>query len=284
MWLTVDERHRDVLRRGSLETVADFMAFEGGDVFKRLPTKTVVRIALDSPTGARRFFLKRHTGPARWGDRFRAWYSGFSAAWGRKEWEVIQAFQREGIATLTPVAAGERVTGGRRESFVMTEALEGFKSLESLVAARFAPPIDPPALAEKRGVIRQVAALTRRLHRAGFNHRDWYLCHIFARRESDGSWQLRALDLQRVDHRRWLRRRWIVKDLAALNYSAPPGIVTAGDRARFLKAYLGDQRALREHRALIRAVVRKTARIRQHDARLQRNRRSAQAAAASGAT
>ncbi len=284
MWLSVDERYRDVLRRGGLETVADFMAFNGGDVFKRLPTKTVVRIALDSATGPQRFFLKRHTGPVRWGDRLRAWCSGFSASWGRKEWDVIQALRREGIPTMTPVAAGERVAGGRCESFVMTEALEGFKSLESLVPSRYAPPVTPPALAEKREVIRHVADLTRRLHRAGFNHRDWYLCHIFARRETDGSWQLRALDLQRVDRRRWLRRRWIVKDLAALNYSAPRGIVTAGDRARFLKAYLGDQRALREHRALIWAVVRKTARIRQHDARLQRHRRSAQTAATSGAT
>jgi heptose I phosphotransferase len=133
-------------------------------------------------------------------------------------------------------------------------------------------------------MIRRVADLTRRLHQAGFNHRDWYLCHIFARREEDGTWQLRVLDLQRVDRRRWLRRRWIVKDLAALNYSAPRGVVTAGDRARFLKAYLDDGRALREHRALIRAIVGKTARIRRHDARLKRDRTVSETTARTAAT
>jgi heptose I phosphotransferase len=284
VWLSVDERHRDVLTRGGLQTVADFMAFSGGDVFKRLPARTVVRIAVESATGPRRFFLKRHTEPMRWGDRFRAWCSGFSTSWGRKEWDVIHALRREGIPTLTPVAAGERIAGGRCESFVVTEALEGFEPLDALAASRYASPLAPTTLGEKRAIIRRVAELTRRLHRAGFNHRDWYLCHIFARREPDGTWQLRALDLQRVDRRRWRRRRWIVKDLAALNYSSPPGIVTATDRARFLKAYFDDGRALREHRALIWAIVRKTARIRRHDARLQRRRRAPGAAVPSRAT
>ncbi|MFZ5875335.1 MAG: lipopolysaccharide kinase InaA family protein [Nitrospirota bacterium] len=284
MWLFIDERYRDVLNRAGLRAVADFMAFSRGDVVKRLPTKTIVRLELESPTGRRRYFLKRHAGPVRWRERLRALCSGFSPSWGRKEWEVIRAFERSGIPTMTPVAAGERRCGRGYESFVMTEELTGFRSLETLVPARYAPPLDAAAIAEKRAMIRRVADLTRRLHGAGFNHRDWYLCHIFTRQAEDGTWPLRVLDLQRVDRRRWLRRRWIVKDLAALNYSAPPGVVTIRDRARFLKAYLDDGRALGEHRALIRAIVRKTARIRRHDARLQRNRRSSQAAAASPAT
>jgi heptose I phosphotransferase len=259
------------------------MTFRGGDAFKRLSTKTVVRIELDSAAGSRRFFLKRHTGTVRWRDRFRALCSGFSPSWGRKEWEVIQAFRERGIPTMTPVAAGARRSGRGDESFLMTEELEGFRSLEALVPARYARPLDRVALADKREMIRGLADLTRRLHGAGFNHRDWYLCHVFARREADGRWQLRVLDLQRVDRRRWLRRRWIVKDLAALNYSAP-GVITVGDRVRFLRAYLADPNALRGHRALIRAIVRKTARIRRHDARLKRNRRSSQAAAPSAAT
>ncbi len=284
MWCVVDDQYRDILSRAGLDAFADFMAFRGGDVIKRLPTKTIARIEVPSPTGARRFYLKRHAGPVGVGERVRAWCSGFSPSWGRKEWEAIQAFRRAGIPTVTPVAAGDRVSGGRRESFVMTEELEGFRSLESLATARWASPLDRAGFTEKRGLIRLVADLSRRMHGAGFNHRDWYLCHIFARAAADGTWDLRVLDLQRVDRRRWLRRRWIVKDLAALNYSAPTGVMTAGDRARFLKAYLNDERALREHRALIRAIVRKTARIRRHDARLKRNRRMSQATAPTTAT
>lgn len=284
MWLFIDDRYRDVLKRGGLESFADFMSFAGGDVVKRLPSRTITRVEFASATGPRRYFLKRHTGAVRWRDRVRALCSGFSPSWGRKEWEVIRAFDQCGIPTMTSVAAGERRSRHGFESFVMTEELAGFRSLEALVPSRYAPPLDRAALAEKRAMILRVADLTRRLHGAGFNHRDWYLCHIFARREDDGTWQLRVLDLQRVDRRRWLRHRWLVKDLAALNYSAPRGVVTAGDRARFLKAYLDDARALREHRALVRAIVRKTARIRRHDARLKRNRERADTAARSSAT
>lgn len=283
MWCVVDEQFREILSREGLRSFSDFMAYAGGDVIKRLPAKAISRIDLPSPQGTKRFFLKRHTGPVGAGDRVRAWCSGFSASWGRKEWEAIQAFRRAGIATVTPAAAGERASGGRRESFVMTEALEGFQSLETLAAARWAPPRDRERFVEKRALIRAVGDLTRRMHGAGFNHRDWYLCHIFVRPGAGGTWDLRVLDLQRVDRRRWFRRRWIVKDLAALNYSAGPGAITAGDRARFLKAYFNDGRALREHRGLIRAIVRKTARIRRHDARLKRNRRMSPTAAPTAA-
>ncbi|MBI5264808.1 MAG: hypothetical protein HY852_23680, partial [Bradyrhizobium sp.] len=79
-------------------------------------------------------------------------------------------------------------------------------------------------------------------------------------------------------------RRWIIKDLAALNYSATPEAITTGDRARFLKAYIGDPGSLREHLPLIGAIVRKTARISRHDARLKRNRRMSQATASTAAT
>jgi heptose I phosphotransferase len=284
VWCVVDDQYRDLLSRAGLDAFADFMACRGGDVIKRLPTKTISRIEAPSPTGVRRFYLKRHTGRVGMGERVRAWCSGFSPSWGRKEWEVIHAFRRAGIPTVTPVAAGERVCGGRRESFVMTEELAGFRSLESFVPSRWTPPLDRAGLPEKRAMVRRVAELTRRMHDAGFNHRDWYLCHIFARVDADGTWDLRVLDLQRVDQRRWLRRRWIIKDLAALNYSAPPGVITAGDRARFLNAYLNDGRALREHRALIRAIIRKTARIRRHDARLKRNRQATHTTAPSAAT
>lgn len=278
MWFVVDERYRDVLRPEGLETFADFMAFGGGEVLKRLPTKTIARIELTSPQGPRRFFLKRHTGSMGLGDRLRSLCSGFSRSWGRKEWDAIHAFRGSRIPTVTPVAAGERISWRRHESFLMTEELAGFRSLESLMAARAAAPLDRAGLADKRRMIREVAALTRHMHATGFNHRDWYLCHIFVRPETDGTRQWRVLDLQRVDRRRWLRRRWIVKDLAALNYSAPAGAMTAADRARFFKAYLDDPGALRGRRALIRAIVRKTRRIRRHDARLARNRRSSPAA------
>lgn len=260
MWLAIDERYRDRLLRHGLCGIGDFMECPGDRVVKRVPSKSIVTVKLDHGVKPLTCYLKRHWGPLRLSDVLRAWLSGFSASWGRKEWDVIHAFRAAGIPTLTPLAAGERGSWFRRESFLLTEELSGFQSVENWLRSRQAP-----GPAEKRALIAHVAALTRRIHTHGFNHRDLYLCHIFLRFDVADGWQWRVLDLQRVDRRRWFRTRWIVKDLAALNYSAP-GCITARDRIRFLRLYLGEKPRLTNLRRLIRSVARKTERIRRHDA------------------
>ncbi len=46
-------------------------------------------------------------------------------------------------------------------------------------------------------------------------------------------------DLQRVFRPRLRGERWLIKDLASLNYSAPAGLIARADRLRWLKRYLG---------------------------------------------
>jgi membrane-associated phospholipid phosphatase len=110
------------------------------------------------------------------------------------------------------------------------------------------------------------------MHGAGFTHRDLYLCHLFLR--PDGG--LTLIDLQRVTRGGPGHRRRAVKDLAALNYSAPSPAVTRADRMRFLLAYLGRRRLGAAGGRLARRIVRKTERIRRHDA----NKRAREARAA----
>ncbi|MEO5657279.1 MAG: lipopolysaccharide kinase InaA family protein [Nitrospiria bacterium] len=258
MWLAVDERFSESLGRQGLRAFGDFMACRGNRVVKRLASKSIVTVELDHGAGRVTYYLKRHWGALRAGEALRAWLSGFSVSWGRKEWEVIQAFRACGIPTLTPAAAGECGRWLRRESFLLTEELSGFQSVETRWRTT------PPGPAEKRAMIVQIADLTRRMHAQGFNHRDFYLCHLFVRLDPIEGWQWRVLDLQRVDRRRWFRSRWLIKDLAALNYSAP-AFVTLRDRCRFLRLYLGPGAGRTRLRGLARAVARKTERIRRHD-------------------
>ncbi|MGH7201974.1 MAG: lipopolysaccharide kinase InaA family protein, partial [Planctomycetaceae bacterium] len=80
------------------------------------------------------------------------------------------------------------------------------------------------------------------------------------RAEDDGP-ALHVIDLGRARRRRRLSRRWIVKDLAQLNYSAAG--VTRADRLRFVRAYLG--RPIREDdRRLLARIGRKTRAIARH--------------------
>lgn len=75
----------------------------------------------------------------------------------------------------------------------------------------------------------------------------------------------RLIDLARVFKPRWLRQRWIVKDLAALHYSCPAGLVTRTDRLRWLKLYRRVRRLGPAERRLIRRIETKVARIARHD-------------------
>jgi hypothetical protein len=79
--------------------------------------------------------------------------------------------------------------------------------------------------------------------------------------------ELFVIDLNRADRRARIGLRWIVKDLAALNYSAPAHIFSRADRLRFLKSYLGAERLNRAHHRLVRKILKKTAGIARHAVR-----------------
>ncbi len=64
---------------------------------------------------------------------------------------------------------------------------------------------------------------------------------------------------------RWRRTRWIVKDLAALNFSAPARFVSLTDRVRFLRAYLSCEKLDARGKALARRVGAKTRRMAHHN-------------------
>ncbi|MGB0686346.1 MAG: hypothetical protein ACPGQD_09265, partial [Planctomycetota bacterium] len=59
------------------------------------------------------------------------------------------------------------------------------------------------------------------------------------------------------------RRRWFVKDLAALEHSAP-ATVTRADRLRFLLAYLSKNRLDENAKRSVRDVVARAARMGKH--------------------
>ncbi|MCC7201583.1 MAG: hypothetical protein IT393_02815 [Nitrospirae bacterium] len=272
MWLYLNGRYSKLLKQHGLQQFTDFMTFSGGQVLKRLPSRSITKVELPNGRDAATFFLKRHMCTVRPADLLRTLLSGFSISWGRKEWEVIEAFSKCGIQTLTPVAAGEQVSLLRQESFLMTEELTGFQSLESYLKDYFVHPLSVEKMMEKRSLIKELAELAKTMHSAGFNHRDFYCCHIFISRSENGKRDWRVLDLQRVDRRRWFRRHWIIKDIAALNYSAPSLIISRTDRLRFLIHYTGGRDKVRQSLPFIRQVISKTNRISRHDRKLKARR------------
>ena len=111
-------------------------------------------------------------------------------------------------------------------------------------------------------LIVQVAGIARRFHAAGFNHRDFYACHFLTKEISPGQFDVRLIDLQRVQKRRWLRRRWIVKDLAQLASMSPDDRVGPREQILFLRTYLGVSKLRTQDKRLVRDVLAKLSLIR----------------------
>ena len=102
-----------------------------------------------------------------------------------------------------------------------------------------------------------MAAVARRFHAAGYNHRDFYCGHFFVREPARGKFEIRLIDLQRVQRRRRFRRRWIVKDLAQLVWSAPRDRIACTHKLAFMRYYLGVDKLRPADKRLIREVMAK---------------------------
>jgi hypothetical protein len=178
------------------------------------------------------------------------------------EVRAIARLQESRINVPEVAAYGvEQCCGLERRSFHLLTEMRG-ESLESWANSQL-------HRAERRLII-SLAEFIARFHNTGCIHRDLYLCHIFVKFDRDEP-SFGLIDLARVIHPRWIRRRWIVKDLASLNYSTPAACATRTDRLRFLKAYLQHHSndGLGDWKSLARAIANKTSRIDRHDQKRQ---------------
>jgi heptose I phosphotransferase len=103
------------------------------------------------------------------------------------------------------------------------------------------------------------------MHGAGINHRDYYLCHFHLDERSLGerSPRCHVIDLHRAQLRRRTPRRWRVKDLAGLYFSAMDCGLTRRDLLRFVHHYTGGElrRAVQRDAKLWRQVARRAERL-----------------------
>jgi heptose I phosphotransferase len=115
----------------------------------------------------------------------------------------------------------------------------------------------------RRELVAKAAALAAAMHGAGMAHQDFYLVHIFVMPGDS----LALIDLQRMIRKRKLARRWVVKDLGQLSFSARLAL-QPGDAALFLRRYAKLRKlGLAEFEALRSEAAAKAAAIVRHDAK-----------------
>ncbi|NLZ07013.1 MAG: lipopolysaccharide core heptose(I) kinase RfaP [Phycisphaerae bacterium] len=215
-----------------------------GKVFRQMKSRKTLRFAVDG----RGHFAKVHYGIGWWEIAKEMVQFKRPVLGAENEWQALNLLKRIGVETMTPAAYGARgVSPASRRSFLITEELTGTESLEDFCRDW---PGRPPSFRLRVALIERVASMVRQMHRNGMNHRDCYICHFHLdvsagrHRVDPQHLHLYVIDLHRARIRRRVPRRWIVKDLGGLYFSAMDIGLTRADCLRFIKTY--EQRPLRD--------------------------------------
>ena len=150
------------------------------------------------------------------------------------EWRGAHHLASLSIDTFDVMGYGQRAGIRRgRGLFFISRELPPATSLDQLSG------LEDSAM--RRVLLLRVADIVRRLHRSGANHRDLYLCHFWLADAGEDieNKPLYLIDLHRMQFRRRVPRRWLVKDLGGLYYSAMVCGLSRNDRLRFIRAYSG---------------------------------------------
>jgi hypothetical protein len=261
--LTVAAAYEALLRTHGLDSLDALFAYASGQRLDKLgldPWRERLRLTLREGEGERVFYLKRFLHPPRAARRAMRRSGTGAPSLAGNEWAWIQRLTADGIPCVEAVAHGEEVRRGREvRSAILTAEAPG-RSLERWV--REWGEADRPVV---RRLVPATASLISRLHGCGYIHRDLYLSHVFfdPSQPIDGS--LRLIDLQRVIQPQCCVQRWVVKDLASLNFSTPSSLVSRSDRLRWLRLYLQVEKLDGAARRLVHRIIGKTQRIARHE-------------------
>lgn len=229
-----------------------------GTVARSLETRKTLRFEMEDGT----YYAKYHRGGSV-GELLKNLLSlrmpVFSA---KNEWEAIEHLHRHGVDTMTAVAYGYRgVAPLWTESFLITEELKNCISLEDVFLKGVWETL---TVAERRDLVRLLAETVKRMHEAGVNHRDCYLCHFLWNREEN---RLYIIDLHRSQIRASVPHRWLLKDIASLYFSSLSQDIPATYFMRFAKVYGQDK--LKD---LLPSISKKVEKIRRHNRSLKEKR------------
>jgi heptose I phosphotransferase len=269
--MRIDPRFMSILARAGVQGADDIFALQNGDSLQKPGLATHrdrIRLELSNGNGnSHTLYLKRYRRPPFREQLWRIASSGARRSSAGRESHFIKRLSEIGIPTVKRVSDGQEMSGPwERRSFIVTEGLSGV-SLERHLQQGSADPSSLPSIHDRREIIRQLALIARLMHNNRLYHRDLYLSHIFLTRNADGGIVLRVIDLARMIEKPLRTRRWRIKDLAALDFSATAPLVTRADRLRFMKIYCGKETSREELKREVAVIAARTRKIARHDAR-----------------
>lgn len=227
-------------------SVQEALSFSRGELVRNTPLRKTLWIRLEQGAG---LFLKQYLAGKI--------CPSFHRQKIHREKAAIEFLPRLGLSVPKLLGWGSRRNAG---SFLLLQGCTG-EPLDRVFAKGYPNPGGLTEYQAKKLWIESLAAFVGRLHAAGFVHRDLYLGHLLYEGFREGKPVLHLIDLQRVAKKRL--RRWYVKDLAAMDFSAPQSISRV-DRLRFLNSWLSLAAWKSTKKNWIQNVLRKSAKIAQH--------------------
>jgi len=270
----------DWLARIMSETVTDRLHEKQG--------RAIARWTLTNASGEKLIvYLKRHfVLPRKHGILSALWpRSAYSPGW--EELQNLQWAEASGLPIARVTAAAEYLgPWGRLQSVIAVEELTGMIGLHEAVPLAMRTLNASDFARWKCGLFRELARLSRELHRRRTFHKDLYFCHFYIL-ESDcaevpETWagRVRVIDFHRMAQHRLGWQWFLVKDLAQLMYSSEVPGVTVRDRLRFWKHYReGDWQPVQAPGHWMRSMIARKYRLyaNQSIRREKRERRKAEA-------
>jgi len=178
------------------------------------------------------------------------------------DFEPANKLTAAGINTPKIISYGEQWGSlFEKRSFIITEKIPDAESLERKLPDCFNAPDTVENLKLRRNFIAQLAGFVKKFHETNYRHRDLYLSHIFYA----DSGNLYLIDLARAFKPIIPRRRFRIKDIAQVYYSAPARYFSNTDRLRFYFGYTAQNKLTRKDKVFIRKVINKAKRMARHD-------------------
>ena len=268
--LSANSIYIPLLKNNGINTLNDLWHLKGESVKNKLKLRGTEKSILDSNGEKVETYVKRYL-PLPLKEYFKGITSfrPFFPSGAIHEWKAIIAFHAVGIDTMDPIAVG-RLDDGR--SVLLSLGITDYERASDLL-----PRLGGSENRQKRReLIHAIADLAGRMHAAKFAHQDFYLVHLFVKtilpgeKEEQEKFKVLPIDLQRIIIGPRFSRRWRVKDLGQLLYSALDH-TTASDRLFFWKHYTSIAgNSLQHDKKLLKAILRKASAIRKRSQRKQK--------------
>ncbi len=251
--LMINAEYASILSLNKLDTAALLWKAETESIKEILKERGTGRLFLNQNLGVPPLecYLKRYR-PVPLKEKLKNWTCGKRAYFDAfHEWRAILTFHKYELPTMVPIAVAKHGHNSCLLTLGITDYIRASELFPSLCSPQYAD--------IRKTLIEKIANLAGTMHRMGLAHQDFYLVHMFIRKNEN--YKPYIIDLQRVIMQRRLAMRWRVKDLAQLLFSAAP-VITKKDIDTFCNTYMKASETRKQlGPKLARSVSRKAGRM-----------------------